>query len=148
MLGTISQHDGPCPCVFKTFYKTTPVFGLYKAGPPVTTRAATEGSPHPESASRLLLPTARVRPGTGNFPRGWWSSLFSRYKEISVVQIITMIQDCPSLERYHLVPKPAHKANSHGVHPKVCCPQYLSPRGICTPSDPWCPSYKVHSKGF
>ena len=54
-----------------------------------------------------------------------------------------MFQDCPSLDRYDLVPKPANFYNKHGVHPKVCCPLYLSPRGICTPSDPWCPNYVV-----
>ena len=56
---------------------------------------------------------------------------------------VAIFQDCPSLDRYNLVPKPANFYSKHGVHPKVCCPQYLSPDTVCTPSDPWCPNYVV-----
>ena len=105
-------------CGFKRFFKTTPVFGLYKAGPPVTTRAATEESSHPESASRLLLPTARVWAGTGDIPRGWCSSLLKRYKEVRVDDY-----NVPGVSQFGAVP-PGAKACSQGEQSRG------SPKGL------------------
>ena len=61
------------------------------------------------------------------------------------------LQDCKSLNRFQKIPKPARKKYENGwqerkwVHPEVCCPEYLSPDAICTPSDPWCPTYEVNT---
>ena len=58
---------------------------------------------------------------------------------------VTFLEDCPvqNLTRYDLLPMIADQARTEGVHPKVCCPEYLPPEAICTPSDAWCPSFKV-----
>ena len=58
---------------------------------------------------------------------------------------ITYLEDCPvrNLRRYSSLPKVVDQYRRSGVHPKVCCPEYLSPYSICTPSDAWCPTYQV-----
>ena len=58
---------------------------------------------------------------------------------------ITFLEDCPveNLARYDTLPMIADQYRRYGVHPKVCCPQYISPQHICTPSDAWCPTYVV-----
>ena len=62
--------------------------------------------------------------------------------------IIAFLEDCPvrNLKRYNTLPKIADQYRRAGVHPKVCCPEYLSPYSICTPSDAWCPTYKVRQQ--
>ena len=58
---------------------------------------------------------------------------------------VTFLEDCPlrNLKRYDTLPKIADQYRRQGVHPRVCCPEYLSPYSICTPSDAWCPTYEV-----
>ena len=51
------------------------------------------------------------------------------------------------LSRFYILPMIMNPSTSSplkvGVHPRVCCPEYLSPNAICTASDPWCPIYEV-----
>ena len=57
---------------------------------------------------------------------------------------VTFLEDCPvrgHLSRFYILPRIAKEKK--GVHPRVCCPEYLSPSAICTASDPWCPTYEV-----
>ena len=58
---------------------------------------------------------------------------------------ITFLEDCPieNLKRYYTLPMIADQYRKFGIHPRVCCPEYLSPQHICTPSDAWCPTYSV-----
>ena len=60
-----------------------------------------------------------------------------------------ILQDCPdeSLNRFDKVPKPIELGRRYGIHPKICCPEYLSPNASCLPSDPWCPTYKLPDYG-
>ena len=58
---------------------------------------------------------------------------------------VTFLEDCPieNLKRYDTLPMIADQYRKYGVHPKVCCPEYIHPQHICTPSDAWCPTYVV-----
>jgi len=55
---------------------------------------------------------------------------------------ITFLEDCNSLDRFETLPKPADQYRKFGIHPRVCCPEYLDKEHICFPTDPWCPSYQ------
>jgi hypothetical protein len=55
---------------------------------------------------------------------------------------VTFLEDCPALDRFDKVPKPAEFGHKVGVHTVVCCPRYIPPKAICFPSDPWCPTYE------
>ena len=59
--------------------------------------------------------------------------------------VTTFLEDCPykNLSRYDTLPMIAKEQFKEGIHPKVCCPDALPDDHICTPSDPWCPSYVV-----
>jgi len=65
------------------------------------------------------------------------------YPELGFGGNLTYLEDCPSLERYAKVPMPGKPYEKLGVHPVVCCPQYIPDSTICFPSDPWCPTYDI-----